>query len=90
MTAPVLLAGSALAVVLTVALIHQVRVRRGLERLLARLIDKWRDLYEKTDAGRRGRADSIRVGGRVQPEPRSARRDPARFHLGIESRDCPS
>ena len=59
MTAPVLLASSALAVVLTVALIHQVRVRRGLERLLSRMIAelRLRHPHEKTDDAATGGMD---------------------------------
>ena len=59
MTAPVLLASSALAVVLTIALIHQVRVRRGLERLLARIVAELRPRHshEKTDDAAGGGVD---------------------------------
>jgi len=59
MTAPVLLASSALAVVLTIALIHQVRVRRGLERLLARIVTELRPRHphEKTDDAAAGGVD---------------------------------
>ena len=59
MTAPVLLASSALAVVLTVALIHQVRVRRGLERLLSGIVAELRRRHpnEKTDDAATGGMD---------------------------------
>lgn len=42
MVAAVLLASSALAVVLVLALIREVRLRRALENLLRRLLAKWR------------------------------------------------
>ena len=42
MTAAVLLACSALAVVLVLALIREVRLRRALQILLRRLLEKWR------------------------------------------------
>lgn len=42
MTAPVILACSALAVVLVLALVREVRLRRALQVLLPRLLDKWR------------------------------------------------
>ena len=59
MTAPVLLASSVLAVVLTVALIHQVRVRRGLERLLSRIVAELRRRHphENTDDAATGGVD---------------------------------
>ena len=59
MTAPVLLASSVLAVVLTVALIHQVRVRRGLERLLSRIVAELRrsNPHENTDDAATGGLD---------------------------------
>lgn len=42
MTAPIVLASSALAVVLVLALVREVRLRRALQVLLRRLLDKWR------------------------------------------------
>ena len=42
MVAPVLLASSALAVVLVLALAREIRLRRALETLLRRLLQKWR------------------------------------------------
>jgi len=39
---PVILASSALAIVLTVALVREVRLRRALQLLLRRLLEKWR------------------------------------------------
>jgi hypothetical protein len=41
-TAPVLLATSALAVVLVLALIREVRLRRALQTLLRRLLERWK------------------------------------------------
>ena len=41
-TAPIVLASSALAVVLVLALVREVRLRRALQVLLRRLLDKWR------------------------------------------------
>jgi len=46
MTVPVLLAGSVLALVLTLALVREVRLRRALETLLRRLLEKWRSRRE--------------------------------------------
>ncbi len=42
MTAAILLASSALALVLVLALIREVRLRRALQTLLRRLLEKWR------------------------------------------------
>lgn len=42
MTATVLLASSALAVVLVLALVREVRLRRALQTLLRRLLERWR------------------------------------------------
>ena len=42
MTGPILLASSTLAVVLVLALLREVRLRRALQALLRRLLDKWR------------------------------------------------
>ena len=42
MTNSIVLASSALAVVLVLALIREVRLRRALQVLLRRLLDKWR------------------------------------------------
>ncbi len=42
MTSAVILASSVLAVVLIVALVREVRLRRALERLLSRLLAVWR------------------------------------------------
>lgn len=42
MTAPIVLANSALAFVLVLALVREVRLRRVLQALLRRLLDKWR------------------------------------------------
>ena len=42
MAAPVLLASSALAVVLVLALVREVRLRRALQTLLRRLLERWR------------------------------------------------
>ena len=42
MTASVLLASSVLAVVLVLALIREVRLRRALQTLLRRLLERWR------------------------------------------------
>ena len=42
MTTSIVLASSALAVVLVLALIREVRLRRALQVLLRRLLDKWR------------------------------------------------
>jgi len=42
MTSPILLASSALAVVLVLALVREVRLRRAFQVLLRRLLDKWR------------------------------------------------
>jgi len=39
---PVILASSALALVLTLALVREVRLRRALQALLRRLLEKWR------------------------------------------------
>lgn len=47
MTAAVLLACSALAVVLVLALIREVRLRRALQNLLRRLLDKWRTIQRE-------------------------------------------
>ncbi|MGA2619381.1 MAG: hypothetical protein ABSF26_17375 [Thermoguttaceae bacterium] len=44
MTAPILLAASALAVVLVLALVREVRLRRALQALLRRLLEKWRSM----------------------------------------------
>jgi hypothetical protein len=44
MTAPILLASSALAVVLALALVREVRLRRALQALLRRLLEKWRSI----------------------------------------------
>ena len=46
MTVPALLAGSVLALVLTLALVREVRLRRALETLLRRLLEKWRSRRE--------------------------------------------
>ena len=45
MTVPVLLAGSVLALVLTLALVREVRLRRALETL-RRILEKWRSRRE--------------------------------------------
>jgi hypothetical protein len=42
MTNPIVLASSALAVVLVLALIREVRLRRALQTLLRRLLKRWR------------------------------------------------
>jgi len=42
MTNPIVLASSALAVVLVLALIREVRLRRALQILLRRLLERWR------------------------------------------------
>ena len=42
MTEAVVLAGSTLAVVLVLALVREIRLRRALESLLRRLLKKWR------------------------------------------------
>ena len=42
MTATVLLASSALAVVLVLTLVREVRLRRALQTLLRRLLERWR------------------------------------------------
>jgi hypothetical protein len=44
MTAAVLLASSALAIVLVLALVREVRLRRALQALLRRLLEKWRSV----------------------------------------------
>jgi len=44
MTAAVLLASSALAVVLVLSLVREVRLRRALQALLRRLLAKWRSI----------------------------------------------
>jgi hypothetical protein len=43
MTLPILLASSALVVLLVVALVREVRLRRALQRLLSRLLALWRN-----------------------------------------------
>ena len=43
MTAPIVLASSVLAVVLVVALVREVRLRRALQKLLSRLLSHWRN-----------------------------------------------
>ena len=45
MTSAVILASSLLAVVLVVALVREVRLRRALERLLSRLLAVWRNRH---------------------------------------------
>ena len=47
MNMPVLLASSTLAVVLVLALVREVRLRRALQGLLRRLLDKWRPLHHE-------------------------------------------
>ena len=42
MTNPIVLASAALAVVLVLALIREVRLRRALQTLLRRLLERWR------------------------------------------------
>ena len=42
MTAAVLLASSALTLVLVLALVREVRLRRALQTLLRRLLERWR------------------------------------------------
>lgn len=42
MTAAILLASSVLAVVLVLALVREVRLRRALQALLRRILEKWR------------------------------------------------
>lgn len=42
MMLPVILASSALAIVLTFALVREMRLRRALQFLLRRLLEKWR------------------------------------------------
>ena len=42
MLAPILLASTALALLLVFALIREIRLRRALEELLRRLLAKWR------------------------------------------------
>jgi hypothetical protein len=44
MTAAAILACSALAVVLVLALVREMRLRRALQVLLRRLLEKWRSL----------------------------------------------
>ena len=44
MTAAILLACSGLALVLTLALIREVQMRRALQNLLRRVLDKWRPI----------------------------------------------
>ncbi len=60
MTAIVLAGSSLLAVVLAIALAREVRVRRGLQSLLRRLLAHWRP-YEKTRS-----TDVDRPSGRLQ------------------------
>jgi len=45
MTASVLLASSVLAVVLVLALVREVRLRRALQTLLRRLLERWRSRH---------------------------------------------
>lgn len=47
MTAPLLLASSLLVVVLVVALVREVRLRRALQELIRRLLKKWRLLHHE-------------------------------------------
>jgi hypothetical protein len=47
MTTAVLLASSTLAVVLILALVREVRLRRALQDLLRRLLEKWRLLHHE-------------------------------------------
>jgi hypothetical protein len=47
MTAPLLLASSVLVVVLVVALVREVRLRRALQELIRRLLKKWRLLHHE-------------------------------------------
>jgi len=49
MTSAVLLASSALAVVLVLALVREVRLRRALQALLRRLLEKWRSIRHEQD-----------------------------------------
>ena len=42
MTGPIILASSVLAVVLVLVLVREVRLRRALQALLRRLLEKWR------------------------------------------------
>ncbi len=42
MLTPVLLASAVLAVVLVIALVREVRLRRALQEVLCRLLTKWR------------------------------------------------
>lgn len=44
---PTIVASSVLAVVLTIALVREVRLRRAIQVLLRRLLEKWRSLHEK-------------------------------------------
>jgi len=44
MTAAVLLASSGLAVILILALVREVRLRRDLQALLRRLLTKWKSI----------------------------------------------
>ncbi len=46
MTTAVLLASSTLAVVLVLALVREVRLRRALQNLIRRLLEKWRLLHD--------------------------------------------
>ena len=47
MTAAVLLASSGLAVILILALVREVRLRRALQALLRRLLTKWRSIRDE-------------------------------------------
>ncbi len=42
MNATIALAGAAVALVLTIALAREIAVRKALQRLLARITDRWR------------------------------------------------
>ena len=45
MTTPILFASSLLAIVLTAALVHQIKLRLALQRLLSRLLTVWRNQH---------------------------------------------
>ena len=48
MNTTIALAGAVVALVLTVTLVREIRVRRALQTLLTRIAHRWRDKHDET------------------------------------------
>ena len=71
MTLPILVTSSLLVVILCVVLAREVRLRRALQRLLAKLLAHWRNAHENNSAaGDTGRDATADPADRVQSATR--------------------